>query len=136
MTSHKIYGRLRKLLVCLINKEQWDRNQRCVDALTHSHTRIQTDSHTYTHAHWHQHNEIIRKKCSADSILYSYDSIDAHFKATVSLDGFVEKIKAPFQYAEDLKVSDAIIYLCKLRGTSLDTRQEQTRIHTLSSTHI
>lgn len=43
----------------------------------------------------------------------------ARFKATVSFDGFIEKIKAPSQYAVDLKVTDAIIYSCKMRGTCL-----------------
>lgn len=53
----------------------------------------------------------------------------ACFKATVSFDGFIEKIKAPSQYAADLKVTDAIIYLCKMRGTSLETRRAQKCIN-------
>lgn len=49
------------------------------------------------------------------------------FKATVSFDGFIEKIKAPSQYAADLKVTDAIIYLCKMRGTFSSFEKEPTR---------
>lgn len=118
--------RLRKSLVCLINKENWDRNQ-----TRHART------HTNTHAHQQKRQQQQQQHESNlyRSIWYVRVYVVFVLKQTVSFDGFIEKIKAPSQYAADSKVTDAIIYLCKMRGTFIVTRQAYTQKHTRTTSY-